>query len=243
MYKYKGIIFDLDGTLVNSLEDLIDSCNAVMKFHNFPTHSYEKGKKFIGRGLRNLVKDALPEKYRDDDDFVDETTEMVKSQYALNFKNKTKPYPGIIKLMDYLKTNQIPFSVCTNKPDQAAKALVQALFKGYDFVEVSGFVSDKLRKPNPTIALQIAEKMGVKPHECLFVGDSMIDYETAIQAEMLPVLCTWGFESCEVLTKLEDAIWLHNPMRIVDALRYGREMYSVFNEVPDPDPSSQNKRH
>ena len=243
MHKYKGVIFDLDGTLVNSLEDLIDSCNAILKYNRFPTYSYEEGKKLIGRGLRNLVRDAIPEKYREDDKFIDELTEMLKSEYAANYKKKTKPYPGITKLLDYLETHQIPYSICTNKPDVAAKSLVHALFPDYHFVDVIGFTRDDLRKPNPTTTLKLAEKMGVKAKDCLYVGDSTIDYETALRAGMLPVLCTWGFESFEVLTKLEDAIWLHNPMRIVEALRYGKEMYSLFNETPNPDPNAPKKKH
>ncbi|PKM54251.1 MAG: phosphoglycolate phosphatase [Firmicutes bacterium HGW-Firmicutes-4] len=243
MHKYKGIIFDLDGTLVNSLEDLIDSVNGIMRYHQFPVHSYEEGKKFIGRGLRNLTRDALPEKYRDDEGFVDKLTEMVRSEYANNYQKKTRPYPGITKLLDYLKNHNIPWSVCTNKPDNEAKALVKALFSDYDCVDVQGFTRDELRKPNPEITLELVAKMGLKPQECLYVGDSVVDYETALRAGMLPVLCTWGFESFEVLTKLDDAIWLHNPMRIVEALRYGKEMYSLFNETPDPNPNAPKKKH
>lgn len=243
MHKYKGIVFDLDGTLVNSLEDLIDSTNAIMKFHQFPTHSYEDGKKLIGRGIRNLTKDAMPEQHRDCEAFVNELTDMVRAEYAKNYLKKTKPYPGITKLLDYLVANKIPFGVCTNKPDQEAKALVRALFKEYDFVDVVGFTKEGLRKPNPATTLALAKKMGVKPEECLYVGDSTVDYETAVKAGMLPVLCTWGFESFEVITQFDDAIWLHNPMRIVDALRYGTEMYAVFNENPDPDPNAKKKRH
>lgn len=234
MHKYKGIIFDLDGTLINSLEDLIDSCNAIMKFYEFPTYSYEAGKKLIGRGLRNLIKDAIPEKYRDDDVFIDTLTEMLQSEYTTRYTKKTKPYPGILKLLNYLKANNIPFGVCTNKPDPMAKSLVSILFKDFDFVDVIGYTNDELRKPNPETTLALAERMGVKREECLYVGDSTVDYETAINAEMLPVLCTWGFAPVEVITKLNRSIWVHNPMRIIDALLYGKEMYSIFNEHPDP---------
>lgn len=235
MHKYKGIIFDLDGTLINSLEDLIDSCNAIMKYHKFPTYSYEAGKKLIGRGLRNLTRDGIPEEYRDDEPFVDELTKMLLADYMTHYTKKTKPYPGIINLLNYLKANDIPFGVCTNKPDLMAKSLVSILFKDYDFIDVIGYTIDELRKPNPQATLALAERMGVKHEECLYVGDSTIDYETAINAEMLPVLCSWGFESLEVIKKLEKSIWVHNPMRITEVLRYGKEMYSTFNETPNPE--------
>ncbi|MGL4605952.1 MAG: HAD family hydrolase [Eubacteriaceae bacterium] len=237
MFKYKGVIFDLDGTLINSLEDLIDSCNEIMKYYEFPVYSYEDGKKLVGRGLRNLAKDAIPEKYQEDDTFIDKITEMIKAEYAKRLTKKTRPYPRITELLDYLTTNEIPMAILTNKPDPAAKAIVKALFSQYKFVDVVGFTRDAIRKPNPEATLALAKKMGVAPEECLYVGDSTVDYETAINAGMLPVLVTWGFEDPKVITKLEQSIWIHNPMRIVDALRYGREMYTVFNEIPDPDPN------
>lgn len=224
MHKFKGIIFDLDGTLVNSLEDLIDSCNVIMKDNQFPTHSYEAGKKLIGRGIRNLTRDAMPEKYRDDESFVDQLTEMLKSEYETCCTQKTKPYQGITAVLDYLKEKNIPFGVSTNKPDGLAKAVVHQLFTAYDFVDVVGYTTDELRKPNPTKTLAIAEKMGVKPENCLFVGDSKVDYETAIAGGMLPVICTWGFESLEVIATFQNAISIDKPQQIIDALRYGKEM-------------------
>lgn len=239
MSKYKGVIFDLDGTLINSLEDLIDSCNEIMKYYEFPTYSYEDGKKLIGRGLRNLTKDAIPEKYQSDDVFIDKLTDMIRAEYAKRLIKKTRPYPGIINLLDALTVRDIPMAVLTNKPDPAAKAIVNALFKDYKFIDVIGFTRDEIRKPNPKVTLALAEKMGVKPEECLYVGDSTVDYETAINAGMLPVLGTWGFEDPKVITKLEKSIWVHNPMRILDALAYGKEMYSVFNESPNPDPNKK----
>jgi len=233
MHKYKGIIFDLDGTLINSLEDLIDSCNVTMEHYGFPTYSYEAGKKLIGRGIRNLVRDAIPEKHRVDEPFIDKLTKMLMAEYGTRYTRKTKPYPGILNLLNYLKENEIPFGVCTNKPDPIAKSLVSILFKDYKFVDVIGYTTDKLRKPNPKSTLALAEQMGVKHEECLYVGDSTVDYETAINAEMLPVLCTWGFEPRDVITRLEKCIWVHNPMRIVDALLYGEDMYSIADETAD----------
>lgn len=233
MPKYKGIIFDLDGTLINSLEDIIDACNIIMMYYKFPTLTYEKGKQFVGRGLPNLIRNAIPEKYREDNGFIKELTEMVRAEYANRYTKKTKPYPGITEVLDYLKAKEIPFGVCTNKPTPAARSIVGALFKGYDFVDVMGYISDEFRKPNPKTALDLAERMGVTPEECLYVGDTVVDYETAINAGMLPVLCTWGFESLEIITGLEGSLWINKPIRIIDALLYGKEMYAVFNETPD----------
>lgn len=243
MHQYKGVVFDLDGTLVNSLEDLIDSVNEIMVYHHFPSHSYEEGKKFVGRGIRNLTKMALPKEYQEDDFFIDKLTDMFRGAYMKNYTKKTKAYPGITKVLDYLTYHKIPFSVCTNKPDPMAKSLVKMVFKDYDFVDVIGDTEPEFRKPNPEMTLSLAKKMGIKPAECLFVGDSLVDYETAKNAGMLGVLCTWGFEDRDVIMAIEDTLWIHNPMRIVDALRYGTEMYSVFNEEPGEKPDQKKKSY
>ncbi len=243
MHQYKGVIFDLDGTLVDSLEDLIDSLNEIMRYHDFPTHSYEAGKKFVGRGIRNMTKMAIPKGCHNDDFFIDKLTDMVRAAYMENYTKKTKPYPGINKLLDYLTYHKIPFGVVTNKPDPMAKSLVKIIFKEYDFVDVIGDTEPELRKPNPQTTLALAKKMAIKPSECLFVGDSLVDYETAKNAEMLGVLCTWGFEDRDVIMAIEDTLWIHNPIRIVDALRYGTEMYSVFNEDAKKEPEEKKKSY
>ena len=243
MHQYKGVIFDLDGTLVDSLEDLIDSVNEIMRYHDFPTYSYEEGKKFVGRGIWNMTKMAIPEGCHNDDLFIDKLTDMVRAVYMENYTKKTKAYPRINKLLDYLTYHKIPFGVCTNKPDPMAKSLVKIVFKEYEFVDVIGDTEPELRKPNPEMTLALAKKMGIDPSDCLFVGDSLIDYETAKNAKMLCILCTWGFEDLETITAIEDTLWTHNPMRIVDALRYGTEMYSIFNEEAEKEPERRKKSY
>ncbi|MDI3535618.1 MAG: phosphoglycolate phosphatase [Eubacteriaceae bacterium] len=243
MHRYKGVVFDLDGTLVDSLHDLIDSCNEIMKYHNFPQHSYEEGKALIGRGLKNLMRMAVPEEYQDDEYFLNELTDMLRAEYGDNYTKKTKAYPGIEKLLDYLTFHKIPFGVCTNKPDPMAKSLVKTVFKKYHFVDVIGETDQEPRKPDPAIVNKLCGEMGLKASECLYVGDSIVDYETAKNAGMLCVLCTWGFEKIDTITALDDALWVHNPMRIVDALRYGREMYEVFNEKPEKHPHDEKKSY
>lgn len=228
--KFDGIIFDLDGTLVNSLEDLMDACNEMMKHYGLPVHSYEIGKTFIGRGLRNLAKRALPVEMAEDTKILDEAEAIIKAEYAKRYTRKTLPYPGVKDLLRYLHVKKVPFAICTNKPDNAAKEVVDALFDIGEFVDVVGQNAGKPRKPDPTQALEIAEKMGVTPEKCIYMGDSAVDYETAKNAGMMPVLCTWGFTSPEALMAYDDAIWIKNPLRAIDALKYGFEMYEVFNE-------------
>ncbi len=228
--RYNGIIFDLDGTLIDSLEDLTDACNEVMLHYNLPPKNYEEAKKLIGRGLRVLIQRALPKEMAEDDALVDEATALMKSYYAKRYTNKTKPYDGIMALIRYLHVHNIPFGVCTNKPDNAAKIIIDTLFDSNDFVDVVGQNEGKPRKPDPTQTLELAEKMGVSPEKCIYMGDSVVDYETAKNAGMLPVLCTWGFTEPEKLMTYDDAIWIRSPHRVIDALKYGDAMYDVFNE-------------
>lgn len=227
---YKGIIFDLDGTLINSLEDLTDALNQVMKHYDQPLKTYEEGKRLIGRGLRNLVIRALGEPINQDETTIDEALALMRKEYAKRYVYKTEPYEGIRDLLRYLHVHRIPFAVCTNKPDAAAKEIVSTLFEDDQFVAVVGQNEGKPRKPDPTQVFEVAEKMGLKPSECIYMGDSMVDYETAINAGMLPVLCTWGFEEIDKLMACDDAIWIKNPIRAIDALKYGDQMYEIFNE-------------
>ncbi|MEF9917868.1 MAG: HAD family hydrolase [Eubacterium sp.] len=228
--KYDGIIFDLDGTLVNSLEDLVDACNTVMRHYGCPLKTYEEGKKLIGRGLRNLIQRALTKELSENEQIVDEALAIMKIAYAKCYVHKTKAYEGIQDLLRYLHCHNIPFAVCTNKPDDAAKIIVETIFSNDKFVDVVGQNDDKPRKPDPTQTLEVAAKMGVNPEKCIYMGDSAIDYKTAKNAGMLPVLCTWGFTEPKELMKYTDAIWIKNPLRAIGALKYGDEMYTVFNE-------------
>lgn len=227
---YDGIIFDLDGTLINSLEDLVDSCNQVMLHYGLKLKTYNEGKKLIGRGLRNLIKRALPQEMAKDEALVDEALALMKAEYAKRYTKKTAPYEGIKDLLRHLHVHKIPFAVCTNKPDAAAKIIVESLFDIGEFVAVVGQNDDKPRKPDPTQTLEIAEKMGVNPARCIYMGDSVVDYNTAKNAGMLPVLCTWGFTKPEELMAYEDAIWIKTPYRAIAALKYGSQMYEIFDE-------------
>lgn len=227
---YKGVIFDLDGTLINSLEDLVDALNQVMKHYDLPLKTYAEGKKLIGRGLRNLVSRALDAPMNQDEALVDEALACMREAYAKRYVRKTVPYEGISDLLRYLHVHRIPFAVCTNKPDAAAKEIVATLFPDDKFVAVVGQNEGKPRKPDPTQVFEVAEQMGVAPAECIYMGDSMVDYNTAKNAGMLPVLCTWGFEDVEKLMACDDAIWIKNPLRLADALKYGHQMYEIFHE-------------
>lgn len=210
----QAVIFDLDGTLVDSLQDLTDACNAVMASYGLPDKTYEEGKTLIGRGLRNLITRALPETMRDETTITEAHRRML-NEYAKRYTAKTKPYEGISEVLSFLKGKGIPFALNTNKPDGPAKLIVNTLLNGDDFVDIVGDREDHPRKPDPAMALVLAEKMGVAPTQCVYCGDSAVDYETAVNGGMLPLICTWGFTAPAVLHQLEDAFFVENPRELL----------------------------
>jgi phosphoglycolate phosphatase len=187
--KYKAIIFDLDGTLINSLEDIADAMNKVLTENNYPTHSYESYNYFIGNGLRKLVSRALPENHQNE---IDHCYEDMMRIYGENCMQKTKPYNGILNLLDELRSLNILLSVLSNKSDELTKKITQAIFPEY-FEPVLGLTSEEFKKPNPATAIQISEQLNCKPSEIIFVGDSDIDMQTATNAGMYPIGVTWGY--------------------------------------------------
>jgi phosphoglycolate phosphatase len=191
--KYKGIIFDLDGTLVNSLEDISDAMNTVLTGLNYPTHTYDTYQYFIGSGLRNLVSKALPASNNSDEQ-IEICFDCMINEYREVCTIKTKPYKGIIELLDLLTSQNIKLAVFSNKADELTKKIASEIFPDY-FNAAVGLSTEALKKPNPSEALAIAEKWNLKLEEILFVGDSDIDMQTAVNANMFPVGVTWGYRT------------------------------------------------
>ncbi len=224
---YKGVVFDLDGTLINSIEDLTDALNIVLDYYDLPPKTYAEGKQLVGKGIKNLVRFALPRKLRQIDGIVDEAYGRMMQEYERRKLNKTKPYKDIPYVLGYLNRHGVPFAVCSNKADRFVKEITDALFSDIDFAVTGGMHGEMSRKPDPEQTLECVEKMGLDPGECLYIGDSSVDYETARNAGMRPALCAWGFEGPEV-KEYKDALYIDHPMRIIDAVKYGDQMYEVF---------------
>ncbi|MFV8391938.1 HAD family hydrolase [Flavobacterium sp. LB2P6] len=189
--KFKGIIFDLDGTLVNSLEDIADAMNSVLKGLNFPTHNYDAYQYFIGSGLRNLVTKALPATHNEETQ-IDQCYHLMVDVYRDNCTHKTKAYDGIFELLDELKSRNIKLSVFSNKADDLTKEITAALFPDY-FDPIVGLTTESLKKPNPFKTVEISKHFGLKAEEIIFIGDSGIDMQTATNANMYAVGVSWGY--------------------------------------------------
>jgi len=195
---FSAIIFDLDGTLIDSLEDLADAMNRVLRHYGFPLHPVKAYRYFIGDGMERLVMRALPEKERHSNRLSTYVAAM-KSEYPGRELRKTQPYEGIFKLLKACSAAGLKSAVLTNKPDDAAQAVVAHLLPGVPFVKVWGARPDLPRKPDPTGAARLLEIIGVGPEEALFLGDSAVDMQTAVGAGIYPVGALWGFRTADEL--------------------------------------------
>ena len=215
--KFKGVIFDLDGTLVNSLEDIADAMNSVLQGLNYPTHNYDAYQYFIGSGLRNLVSKSLPETHNDEK-HIDHCYQLMIEEYSDNCTRKTKPYDGIVQLLDHLISHNIKLSVFSNKSDELTKKITTALFPNY-FDPIVGLSIESLKKPNPSEAIAISKTLGLKDEEIIFVGDSGIDMQTATNANMFAVGVLWGYRPEEELIANGAKYVLNHPLDLIKVLQ------------------------
>jgi phosphoglycolate phosphatase len=193
-----GIIFDLDGTLLDTLADIGDSVNAMLNEYHFPGHTKDDYRRFIGNGIRMLVMRALPVEGRSSE-MVDACVRRAREIYWDNWNRKTRPYDGIFGLLDRLEAMGLPKAVLSNKPHDFTVRYVESYFDGYRFDPVMGQSERFPVKPDPAAALDIAGQLDLPPARLLFVGDSTVDIQTATAAGMQPVGVAWGFKGARDL--------------------------------------------
>lgn len=194
---YKGVIFDLDGTLVNSIEDIKNSLNRVLKKNGYKEKSLNDYTNNIGQGLYQLTDDSLDNK--ESKQIVDKLYQELLADYAENYLVDTKPYPGMIDLLNDLVARKILIGVNSNKKDEFTKVIVKTLFKDIPFVLVLGDRLNINKKPDPYSANEIIEKMNLDKSEVVYIGDTDHDIKTAKNANIASIGVTWGYRSKEVL--------------------------------------------
>ena len=217
---YEAAIFDLDGTLVNSLEDLADSANAVLRRHGFPIHDVEAYRYFVGNGSRRLIERILPTDRTADAVFVRDFMAEYKAHYAAHLLDKTKPYDGIMEMLAELRRRSIPMAVCTNKHQSAAEAIMEALFPHDMFCEIIGDQDGLPRKPDPSKVLHIMNNMGVTGDKTLYFGDTSVDMDTACNAGAFAVGVLWGFRPAQELTEHGADVLLAHPMELFEKVTF-----------------------
>jgi len=198
--KFNAVIFDLDGTLADTLEDIADNMNRVLLGMGFPPHEYYAYRFFIGAGLQNLVAQCLPENARTDAIIADCHERMV-AEYNANYIIKTRLYDGIPELLDVLSTKGIKMATLSNKADKLTQKICAELLKNWKFDAIIGYSERFPRKPNPSSSLFIAQQMGIAPKNICYIGDSDVDMKTAIAAGFYPVGAAWGFRATKELVE------------------------------------------
>lgn len=196
--KKKLVIFDLDGTLINSLEDLALSVNTLLEHYQLPQHPIENYKYFVGNGVTNLIERALPKQFCEKE-FIEMFREEFKKHYFAHQFDHTKPYIGIIELLETLVQSNIKVAIASNKPHEATLMISKRLFPTIPFVSVLGQREGIPTKPDPTIILDILNQEKNNRSEVLYVGDSGVDIETAQRAQVESIGVLWGYRTKEEL--------------------------------------------
>lgn len=216
--RYTAILFDLDGTLLNTVDDLANSLNFVLKQHGFTEHPVEKYKYFVGNGMEKLVQRVLPTAHQDEETVAILLNEFQK-KYNECWHDATRPYPGIVELLDNLKSLGIKMSVLSNKDDQFTSVIIDYFFGSDRFDFVVGARDNVPKKPDPTAALEIIRESNIQPSSYLYLGDSGVDMQTANAAGLYALGATWGFRDVDELQANGAKKLIYNPMDIIELIR------------------------
>lgn len=216
--NFQAVIFDLDGTLLDTLRDLSDAMNNTLERFGYPVHEPKEYRYLVGNGMENLVHRALPAPVNDDPQMVARGLETMRKSYALNWNVHTKPYPGIPELLEALSTRGIKLAVLSNKPHDFTLKTVEGLLPARLFDLVAGAKPNVPLKPDPASALEIAQKFGVAPDRFLYLGDTGTDMKTANAAGMFAVGVLWGFREAAELVSEGAAKLIAKPAELLDLL-------------------------
>lgn len=210
----KAIIYDLDGTLFNSLEDLADATNNALRISGFPIRKIEEYNYIVGSGVIQQIKRSLPIEYNNDEQTINKVIQDFSEQYDKNWMKKSVPYEGVEQLLYNLKENGYLQAVASNKPDFFTKKIVKHFFEEGIFDFVSGNTPELEKKPSPDIVFKIMKELGVTADECIFIGDTNVDINTAKNAGIFSIGCLWGFRTRSELEKAGADIIVSHPDEI-----------------------------
>jgi phosphoglycolate phosphatase len=215
--KFKAVLFDLDGTLLDTIQDLADSMNAVLIRSGFPTHCVDDYKNFVGDGMVELAKRVLP-KDKLNEETVNRCVFEMREEYSKRWTDKTKPYDGIKELLDSLTVKKVKLTVLSNKPHDFTKVVVAKFFSDWHFDAVYGERPSVPKKPDPSGAMDIARIINIQPCEFLYLGDTNVDMKTANSAGMYAVGASWGFRKIDELLVSGARAIVNHPLEVLGLL-------------------------
>lgn len=213
----KAVIFDLDGTLLNTLDDLADSTNYALSRFGYPTRTIDEVRQFVGNGVAKLIERAIPEGKNNPN--FEKCLAIFKENYAQNMYNKTAPYNGIIEMLSNLKSKGIKIAVVSNKFDLAVKELCKKYFEGFiDFAAGENEAQGIKKKPAPDTVISVLNKFNFASEDAVYVGDSDVDIMTAKNSKMPCISVTWGFRDEKFLLENGATILINAPSEIYNHL-------------------------
>lgn len=213
----KAVIFDLDGTLLNTLDDLADSTNYALSKFGYPTRTIDEVRQFVGNGVAKLIERAIPEGKNNPN--FEKCLAIFKENYAQNMYNKTAPYNGIIEMLSNLKSKGIKIAVVSNKFDLAVKELCKKYFEEFiDFAAGENEAQGIRKKPAPDTVISVLNKFNFASEDAVYVGDSDVDIMTAKNSKMPCISVTWGFRDEKFLLENGATILINAPSEIYNHL-------------------------
>ena len=213
----KLVVFDLDGTLLDTIGDLAAACDYVLEKHHLPTHTRDEYHSYVGNGVKKLIERSIPMDKRTDD-FVEKLRREFIEYYHSHIDIHTTPYDGIDDLLGKLYAMGLKTAVLSNKYHDGTVKLIESFFPHIPFVEVKGQMENIPIKPSPDALFSIMEHCGVKREETLYVGDTAVDIHTGHNASVDVVAVTWGFRKAEALAVERPTYMVNNPLEILDYL-------------------------
>lgn len=208
---YKLAVFDMDGTILDTLEDLKDSTNFALEKCGYPTRSYDEVRRFVGNGIRKLIERAVPEGLTTEQ--IDRVHEVFTEHYKVHCADKTKAYDGIKPLLEKLRASGVKTAVVSNKADYGVQELCKEYFDGL-FDYAVGEREGIRRKPAPDAVNEALRVLGIDKSEAVYIGDSDVDFETAKNAELPCISVLWGFRDEEFLREKGATLFVRDPAEI-----------------------------
>lgn len=217
--KEVAVIFDMDGTLLDTIDDLSESANLVLKEEGLPVHDRDAYYLFVGNGARTLMERALPGELKGDNRLIERLLGKFRDTYRERQYDKTVPYDGITDILLKLRELRIPLGILSNKPHELVKEIAAHYFAPGLFSAIAGQKEGIPHKPDPRGAYDLAAELCIAPENCLFVGDSSVDMDTAVNAGMKAVGVSWGFRSIDELKAHRADYIIHSPEELLTLVR------------------------
>jgi phosphoglycolate phosphatase len=215
--RFEAVLFDLDGTLLDTIADIAGTMNRVLAARGLPTYDAAHYKYFVGAGIEEMVKRALHPTAIGDAE-VDEIVLEYRREYKSHWGDTSKPYAGVAEMLRGVESRGLRMAILSNKSHPFTTLMTASLLKEFRFDAVRGSMPEVPNKPDPAAALLIARELGVDPSRCLFLGDADIDMKTAVAAGMCPAGALWGFRTAEELRASGAAVLLASPSDLLELL-------------------------